>query len=113
MGDAGRLEQAFWNVLKNSIKFTPPTGCIAIITSNPQPETLRIRVIDTGNGIEAEKLPRFFPGTIQTGANLSIVTAGSGSVCRLRKEFSTCTRARSRPAAPGKTKGRQLPSSCR
>ena len=23
MGDAGRLEQAFWNVLKNSIKFTP------------------------------------------------------------------------------------------
>ena len=62
MGDAGRLEQAFWNVLKNSIKFTAPTGCIAIITSNPQPETLRIRFIDTGSGIEAEKLPRLFSG---------------------------------------------------
>ena len=60
MGDSTRLEQAFWNVVKNAVKFTPASGCVAIITSNPQPETIRIRVIDTGIGIEAEKLPRLF-----------------------------------------------------
>jgi signal transduction histidine kinase/ActR/RegA family two-component response regulator len=59
-GDEARLQQAFWNVLKNAIKFTPPTGCIAIITSNPRPDLIRIRIIDTGLGIEPEMLPRLF-----------------------------------------------------
>jgi len=62
IGDAARLEQAFWNVLKNSVKFTPPTGCIAIITSNPQPDRLRVRIIDSGLGIDPEELPRLFSG---------------------------------------------------
>jgi signal transduction histidine kinase/ActR/RegA family two-component response regulator len=62
MGDSARLEQAFWNVLKNAIKFTPTNGCIAVITSNPQPESLRLRFIDTGIGIEPEMLPRLFSG---------------------------------------------------
>jgi signal transduction histidine kinase/ActR/RegA family two-component response regulator len=62
IGDAGRLEQAFWNVLRNSVKFTPPTGAIAIITSNPQPDRLRVRIIDSGLGIDPEELPRLFSG---------------------------------------------------
>ena len=62
MGDPARLGQAFWNVLKNAIKSTPTSGCIAIITSNPQPELLRVRLIDTGVGIEPEMLPRLFAG---------------------------------------------------
>ena len=62
MGDSARLQQAFWNILNNAIKFTPTNGCIAIITSNPQPESLRVRFIDTGIGIEPDVLPRLFSG---------------------------------------------------
>jgi signal transduction histidine kinase/CheY-like chemotaxis protein len=59
LGDAGRLQQVFWNVLKNAIKFTPPGGIIRIHTE-PAGENLRARITDTGRGIEPESIERIF-----------------------------------------------------
>jgi signal transduction histidine kinase/CheY-like chemotaxis protein len=59
-GDPARLQQVFWNLIKNGVKFTPPNGRIVIETLNPTPEEIEVRITDTGIGIEADKLERIF-----------------------------------------------------
>jgi len=59
-GDPARLQQVFWNLLSNAHKFTPAGGKITVITSNPQPQRIRIEVSDTGVGIDPQILPRLF-----------------------------------------------------
>lgn len=58
--DASRLQQALWNVVKNSVKFTRSGGSVTVSTSNPQPGGLRIDVIDDGIGIDPQLLPQLF-----------------------------------------------------
>jgi two-component system CheB/CheR fusion protein len=59
VGDPIRLQQVVWNLLSNSIKFTPPGGRIDISLdySNFQAE---IEVKDTGKGISPDFLPYVF-----------------------------------------------------
>ena len=57
--DAVRLEQVFWNLLKNAVKFTPPGGRITIRSWNTG-GLLNLAIADTGLGITAEELPRIF-----------------------------------------------------
>src|SRR5207302_10931348 len=40
--DASRLQQVFWNVLRNACKYTPEEGAVSIRSSNPAPEKIRI-----------------------------------------------------------------------
>jgi signal transduction histidine kinase/CheY-like chemotaxis protein len=58
--DPARLQQVFWNLLKNAIKFTPEQGRVAIRTRNPEPGRLRVEVKDSGAGIRPDVLPRIF-----------------------------------------------------
>jgi signal transduction histidine kinase len=59
-GDAARLQQVFWNLLKNAIKFTPAGGRITVCTSNPGRGQLVLTVTDTGIGIAPQTLPVIF-----------------------------------------------------
>ena len=58
--DPPRLQQVFWNVLRNACKFTAEKGRISIRTSNPSPTTLSIEVADNGVGIDPQFLNRIF-----------------------------------------------------
>jgi PAS domain S-box-containing protein len=58
--DPARLQQVFWNLIKNAVKFTPAGGQITVRTSNQPPGQLCIDVCDTGIGIEPENLARIF-----------------------------------------------------
>jgi signal transduction histidine kinase len=67
LADAARLQQVFWNVLKNASKFTPDRGAVTVRTFNPQPEALWIEISDTGIGIEPEYLEKVFEAFEQLG----------------------------------------------
>jgi signal transduction histidine kinase len=58
--DAVRLQQVFWNLIKNAVKFTPRDGQITLRSSNPQSSFLRLEVIDSGIGISPDALSRIF-----------------------------------------------------
>jgi PAS domain S-box-containing protein len=58
-GDPGRLQQVFWNLLVNAVKFTPSGGRVEVQVERGEAEW-RVRVKDTGQGIRAEALPHLF-----------------------------------------------------
>jgi PAS domain S-box-containing protein len=59
-GDAARLQQVVWNLVRNAIKFAPERGHVSVRTANPTPRTLALEVGDDGIGIEPAALPRLF-----------------------------------------------------
>ncbi|HWB05116.1 MAG TPA: PAS domain-containing protein, partial [Verrucomicrobiales bacterium] len=58
--DPARLQQVFWNLLKNAIKFTHSGGHIVLSTINPSPGRIAIAISDNGIGIAPECLERIF-----------------------------------------------------
>src|SRR5690242_19546964 len=77
-GDPARLQQVFWNLIKNSVKFTDEGGRISLLTSNPQPGQIAIDVSDTGIGIEADKLPKIFNAFEQGQSSITRKFGGLG-----------------------------------
>jgi len=57
--DAQRLRQVVWNLLSNSIKFTPRSGNVHVRVDQEGP-VINIRVSDTGQGIDPAFLPHVF-----------------------------------------------------
>jgi HAMP domain-containing protein/signal transduction histidine kinase/CheY-like chemotaxis protein len=65
--DPARLQQIFWNLINNAVKFTPSDGQISISTSNTSKGEVRVEIADTGLGIEPESLPKIFDAFEQGG----------------------------------------------
>lgn len=59
MGDSGKLEQVFINILSNSLEAMPDGGRI-FISSSQKNGLIEVRVTDTGLGITRENLSRVF-----------------------------------------------------
>ncbi len=58
--DPARMQQVFWNLMNNAVKFTPAGGRIVVRSANPAPGTLTVEVSDTGVGIGPDMLGRIF-----------------------------------------------------
>lgn len=57
--DPDRFQQIIWNLLSNSIKFSPPWSTVRVSVCS-QAQTLQIEVSDEGQGVDAEFLPHLF-----------------------------------------------------
>jgi CheY-like chemotaxis protein len=59
-----RLQQVFWNIVKNAVKFTSNGGVITLRAWNEE-GCFRLCVKDTGIGITPEEMPRLFEAFAQ------------------------------------------------
>ncbi|WP_395738546.1 response regulator [Prosthecobacter sp.] len=76
--DPVRLQQVFWNLLTNAVKFTPGAGTITLRTFNPDETRLAVQVADTGVGISPQALPRIFDAFEQGDASGQVRFGGLG-----------------------------------
>lgn len=76
-GDPNRLQQVFWNLLTNAVKFTPEGGRVSVTLQRVNSH-LEISIADTGQGIEREFLPYVFDRFRQADATTTRHHGGLG-----------------------------------
>ncbi|HET8775987.1 MAG TPA: ATP-binding protein [Thermoanaerobaculia bacterium] len=75
--DPERLQQVFWNLVSNAVKFTPRGGRVSVALRR-EGDVARVIVRDTGEGIDAEVLPFIFERFRQADTGASRKFGGLG-----------------------------------
>jgi signal transduction histidine kinase len=104
-GDPARLQQVFWNLIKNSVKFTPANGRIMIETINPSSDEIEIKITDTGIGIEQEKIDKIFNAFEQGQSSITRRFGGLGLGLAISKAMVDAHDGKIRVASAGKDQG--------
>lgn len=76
-GDANRLQQIFWNLFSNAIKFTPEGGSVRVEVKEKK-QHVWVAVSDSGSGITAEFLPYIFDRFRQADGSTTRMHGGLG-----------------------------------
>jgi len=85
-GDPSRLQQVFWNLLNNAIKFTPKGGKVRVVLERVNSH-VEVSVIDTGEGIAPDFLPYIFDRFQQGDASTTRRHGGLGLGLAIVKEL--------------------------
>ena len=105
LGDPVRLQQVFWNLIRNAIKFTPERGRISIDMRKSKPGFVEVVISDTGLGIDPQRLSSIFEAFEQGGQDIHIRFGGLGlglAICQALVEAHHGTIT---AASEGKGKG--------
>jgi PAS domain S-box-containing protein len=78
LADSIRLQQVFWNLINNAVKFTAPGGEIAVHTFNDDCGHFHFEITDNGIGIERERLASLFKPFEQADASVTREFGGLG-----------------------------------
>jgi len=82
--DSARIQQIFWNLISNAIKYTAAGGAIDISTTNDQTTGhLRVTVKDTGMGIDQSRLKSIFDAFEQAHGDRSHGLGLGLAICRV------------------------------
>jgi signal transduction histidine kinase len=77
IGQADRIKQLVLILVGNALKYTPPSGCVTITTTDLEHE-VELRVEDTGIGVGEQELERVFERFYRTGVARNKFTDGTG-----------------------------------
>jgi PAS domain S-box-containing protein len=77
-GDAVRLQQAMWNLIRNAVKFIKNKGSIVIRTRNPAPDRILFEVEDNGVGFDPSSAGKLFQAFEQGGRHITRRFGGLG-----------------------------------
>jgi CheY-like chemotaxis protein len=66
-GDPARIQQVFWNVLKNAVKFTPQGGTVTVESGHDAtaPDRCFVQIRDSGIGMSRDEVRRVFDAFVQ------------------------------------------------
>ena len=103
-GDEGRLQQIFWNLVTNSVKFTDEGGLVQVHMRSTN-GNVEIVVTDTGQGIPAEVLPFVFDRFRQWDSSSIRAHSGLGLGLALVKQLTELHRGTVSAASDGLGKG--------
>jgi PAS domain S-box-containing protein len=78
LADCIRLQQVFWNLINNAVKFTPQGGQITIRTFNDEAGRFHFEIVDTGIGIEPQRLASLFQPFEQADPSVTRQFGGLG-----------------------------------
>lgn len=88
--DKGMIEKVIFNLLSNAFKYTPSNGMIMVNVSkvlDTGKESVKISVVNTGEGIDKENLSRIFDRYYQVNNVQNRHTEGTGIGLALVKNF--------------------------
>jgi PAS domain S-box-containing protein len=104
LADPSRLQQVFWNLLKNSVKFTPLGGRIGIRAWREQDRAF-VQVDDSGEGIEPEAMVHIFSAFAQAEHEVRRKFGGLGLGLSISKALVEMHGGTIRAYSEGRDKG--------
>ena len=103
--DPARLQQIFWNLISNAVKFTPEGGTLTFRCRPVQAGHVRLEFVDTGVGIEQAALSRIFDAFEQGGQSVARIFGGLGLGLAISKALVTLHGGTIAAHSEGKGKG--------
>ena len=103
--DPARLQQIFWNLLRNAVKFTPDGGTIRINVTSADPGGVCVQISDTGMGIPRERLGKIFNAFEQGGAAVTRQFGGLGLGLAITRSLVELHGGTIRAASEGEGRG--------
>ena len=103
MVDPPRLQQVFWNVLRNACKFTPDHGTVSVRSYNSSPKSITVEISDTGVGIERQFLDKIFDAFEQIDSHREGLGLGLAISKAIIEMHNGSVRARSAGLGKGAT----------
>ncbi len=107
IGDYDKLKEVLFNLLGNSLKFTPKGGKITVSFKNDETFVI-VKIVDTGSGIEADDLPKLFQKFSLLAGSYKNGIAGTGLGLYICKSIIELHEGTITAASAGRDKGSEF-----